>query len=85
MNSDGTEIMSKRPLKRYINLEANYHDVLNYEDTKRPPHWMLDYSGYKVENFDVPIDVYLTLPQGSLKRMFGVDITWDDDFQVVEL
>lgn len=86
VNSDGSEIMSKRPLKRFFSIKANKNDVLSYQDTQQLPHWMLDYSGVDIgKRGDAPIDVYLTLPQGSLKRLFGVDITWDDDFQIVEL
>ena len=85
-NSDGSEIISKMPLKRYINYETNKKDVLSYNDTQRPPHWMLDYTGIEVaKNGDNPIDTYLTLPKGSIKRMFGVDLTWEDEVKVIEL
>ncbi|MBP5722176.1 MAG: hypothetical protein J6X18_01140 [Bacteroidales bacterium] len=86
VNSDGSEIMSKRPIKRYIDYETSKNDVLSWGDTKRPPHWMLDYSGIElVKTGDAPIDVYLTLPTGSLKRMFGIDMTWEDEFKTIEL
>ena len=86
-NSDGSEIISKRPLKRYIDKEHNSGDTLSYEDTIQPPHWMLDYTGIVLHSKtgEVPIDVYLTLPHGSLKRMFGVEITWNDEIKEIEL
>lgn len=33
VNSDGTEIISKQLIKRYIDYETNMRDVLCYNDT----------------------------------------------------
>ena len=86
VNSDGTEILSKQSLKRYIDYHTNEKDVLSFNDTQQPPHWMLDYTGVDVPRNGVnPIDTYLTLPSGSIKRMFGIDMTWDDEFKTIEL
>ena len=86
VNSDGTEIMSKQKLKRFISYEENKMDVLCFDDTKQPPHWMLDFTGMKVPKQGVfPVNVYLTLPTGSIKRMFGLDLTWEDEVATVEL
>lgn len=86
VNSDGTEIISKQPLKRYIDFKTNEKDPLTYEDTQRPPHWMLDYTNIKiVGNYDVPIDRYLSLPAGSIEKMFGHIMTWEDEVKTVEL
>ena len=86
VTSDGTEIMSKFPIKRYFDYNTNEKDVLCYKDTQQPPHWMLDFTGRKVGKSGwMPVDEYITLPQGSLKRMFGVKMTWDDEFQIVDL
>lgn len=86
VNSDGTEIISKKPIKRYIDYETNKEDVLAFNDTLQPPHWMIDFTGEKVPRTGVlPVDMFLTLPKGSLKSMFGVDMTWDDDYRVVTL
>lgn len=85
-NSDGSEIIAKMPLKRYIDYETNKKDVLSYNDTKKPLHWILDFTGIEVPRLGFnPVDQYLTLPKGSLKSMFGVDMTWDDDFRAVTL
>lgn len=86
VNSDGTEIMSKQKLKRYLGEKENSEDVMSFEDTRRPPHWMLDYTGVHVpKSGAIPIDVYLNLPPGSIRRMFGIDLTWGDECAVVEL
>lgn len=86
VNRDGTEIMSKFPIKRYIDYETNKKDVLSFKDTQQPAHWMLDFTDRHVGKSGwIPVDEYLTLPHGSLKRMFGVDMTWEDDFKTVEL
>lgn len=79
-NSDGSEIISKQPLKRYIDYNTNKGDVLSFRDTQLPPHWMLDYTDIKVNrNGEVPIDVYLTLPNGSIKRLFNISLSWEDE------
>ena len=49
VNSDGTEIISKQLIKRYIDYET------------------------------------MVLPKGSLKKMFNVDLTWEDDYKIIEL
>lgn len=86
VNSDGTEMMSKQKIKRYFNYEKNKEDVLSFGDTQQPPHWMLDFTGMKVPKLGVfPVNVYLTLPAGSIKKMFGIDLTWEDEFVTVEL
>lgn len=86
VNSDGTEMMSKQKLKRFISYEENKTDVLCFDDTQQPPHWMLDFTGMRVpKNGVFPVNVYLTLPTGSIKRMFGLDLTWEDEFVTVEL
>lgn len=66
VNSDGTEIISKRPIKRFFDAYTNRDDVFSFNDTKRPPHWKLDYTGIELTKFgDAPIDVYLTLPKAQ--------------------
>ena len=85
-NSDGSDIISKRPIKRFYDTKVNQHDVFSYNDTLRTPHWKLDYDGIHVpKTGDAPIDVYLTLPKGSIEKMFGISLTWEDDFKTVEL
>ena len=86
VNQDGSEIISKMPLKRYIDYETNKKDVLCYNDTLQPPHWTLDYTGIEIGKTGVaPIDIYLTLPTGSIKRMFGIELTWNDNFKIINL
>lgn len=86
VNQDGSEIVSKKPIKRYIDYETNKKDVISYRDTELPPHWILDYTGIEVpKTGDAPIDVYLTLPSGTIKKMFGLDLTWNDNFKIIEL
>ena len=86
VNWDGTCMVSKQPIKRYIDYKTNEDDVMSFKDTQQGPHWMLAYTGIDVpKGGDIPIDRYLTLPRGAIKRMFGVDMTWSDDFKVIEL
>lgn len=86
VNRDGTCMVSKQPIKRFIDFKSNVEDVMSFKDTLQGPHWMLDYTGMNVpKGGDIPIDVYLTLPAGAIKRMFGVDMTWEDDFKIIEL
>lgn len=86
VNKDGSEIISKLPLKRFIDYETNEKDVMSYNDSIKPPHWMVDYTGIEIpKTGHMPIDEYLTLPSGSLSRMFGENLTWEDEFKTVEL
>ena len=86
VNSDGSEVISKQPLKRFFDKETNRSDVFSFKDTQLPPHWVLDYTGISVGKWgDMPIDRYLTLPAGSIKKMFGVALTWEDEVEIVEL
>ena len=86
VNSDGSEIISKQKLKRYIDYKTNENDVLSFEDTRQPPHWMLDYTGIKVAwKGEIPVNKYLTLPSGSIYRMFGISLTWDDEAREVDI
>ena len=86
VNKDGSCIISKQKLKRYIDYSTNIKDVLSFEDMKMGPHWMLDYEGIEVpKTGDMPVNVYLTLPKNSLKTMFNVDMTWEDDYKEIEL
>ena len=84
-NSDGSEIMSKQKIKRYFDEKTNDKDALSFKDTQLPPHWMLDYSGIEVHSYDVPVDRYLTLPNGAIEKMFGIKLTWDDEFVEIDL
>lgn len=85
VNSDKTEIISKQPLKRFFDEKTNERDIFSYNDMKRPPHWMLDYAGIKIHKYDVPIDRYLNLPEGSIRKIFGVDLSWENDCVEIEL
>lgn len=86
VNSDGSCIISKQKLKRFINYEINKQDVFSYNDTKMPPHWILDYTNVEVPHIgDMPIDRYLTLPKGAIERMFGIHMTWNDEYREIEL
>lgn len=86
VNSDSSEIISKQKIKRYIDYETNKHDVLCFEDTQQPPHWMLDYEGIEIPRTgDLPIGKFLILPHGSINKMFNIDMTWEDDYKEVEL
>lgn len=85
-NSDGTEIVSKQKLMRYTTYEECGKETLSFNDTQQPPHWMLDYRGMHVPKCGVfPVDVYITLPSGSLNKMFGIELTWEDEFKTIEL
>ena len=88
VNSDGTEIISKLPIKRFFDEKTNETDVFCYNDTKQPPHWFIDYSKTDIHISKWghnPVDEYLTFPSGALKKMFGVDLTWNDEFKEIEL
>ena len=86
VNKDGSEIISKLPLKRFIDYKTNKEDVMSYNDTIKPPHWMVDYSGIEIpKTGHVPIDEFLTLPSGSLFRMLGENLKWEDEFKIIEL
>ena len=86
VNSDGTAIISKMPLKRYIDYETNKDDVLCFKDTQLPPHWIMDYTGINIPKLgDIPIDKYLTVPAGAIQKMFGFIMTWDTEAIEVEV
>ena len=88
VNSDGTGIISKFPLKRFFDKDTNREDVFSFKDTKQPPHWIVDYS--KTDTIfgrygHAPIDEFLTLPCDSIKKIFNLDITWEDEYKIIEL
>jgi hypothetical protein len=86
VNSDGSEIISKQPLKRYISYDHNQRDLICYNDVLQPPHWMPDYSGVKVGKFGlIPVGDFITLPSGSIKKLFGESLTWEDESKTIEL
>lgn len=86
VNSDGTEIISKQKLMRYTNFDECQKEVLSFDDTQKPPHWMPDYRGMHVpKNGVFPVDVFLTLPSGAIKKMFNIEMTWQDEIKTVEL
>ena len=77
VNSDGTGIISKFQLKRFFD-----------KDTKQPPHWIVDSSKTDTifGRYDhSPIDEFLTLPCDSIKKIFNLDITWEDEYKIIEL
>ena len=85
VNSDGTAIISKMPLKRYFDYETNKGDVLSFKDTQQPPHWIMDYAGIELPKIgDIPIDKYLTVPAEAIYKMFGVIMTWATEAIEVE-
>ena len=88
VNSDGTGIISKFQLKRFFDKDTNREDVFSFKDTKQPPHWIVDYS--KTDTIfgrygHSPIDEFLTLPCDSIKKIFNLDITWEDEYKIIEL
>ena len=88
VNSDGTGIISKFPLKRFFDKDTNREDVISFKDTEQPPHWIVDYS--KTDTIfgrygHSPIDEFLTLPCDSIKKIFNLDITWEDEYKIIEL
>lgn len=85
VNSDGTGIISKMPLKRFFDKETNRNDVFSFKDTQLPPHWIMDYSGIEIPKIgDIPIDKYLTVPAEAIYKMFGVIMTWATEAIEVE-
>lgn len=86
VNHDGTCMVSKQKIKRFLGYETNKSDTMSYNDLIQPPHWMLDYTGISLEKFgDIPVDTFLTLPEGALKKMFDIEMTWNDDFKEIEI
>lgn len=87
VNSDNTCIISRHPLKRFYDRDTNREDVISYKDTQLPPHWIIDYKNTDVEigKYHMAIDEYLTLPADGIKKMFNIDMTWDDEQQIIEL
>lgn len=86
VNQDGTCIISKQKIKRFLDYETNNHDIMSYSDSIQPPHWMLDYTGIPIgKSGDFPVDKFLTLSKGALKKMFDIEMTWEDDFKEIEI
>lgn len=81
-NRDGSEIISKLPLKRFIDYETNREDVLSYKDSISPNHWIVDYKAAGVnipKTGHIPADEYITIPSIIISKFLGRDITWDDE------
>lgn len=88
VNSDGSEIISKLPLKRFIDYETNKSDVMSYNDSIRPNHWIVDYKSSGIDipkTGHMPVDEYITIPRNIISKKFGVSITWDDEPFEVEI
>ena len=82
VNSDGSGIISKLPLKRFIDYETNKGDVMSYNDSIRPNHWIVDYksSGVNIpKTGHIPADEFITIPRIIISKLLGRDITWDDE------
>ncbi len=88
VNSDNTCIISKIPIKRFFDEDTNKEDIFSFKDTKLPPHWIGDYKKANINPGKwghYPIDEYLTLPEGSIKKMFNIDINWNDESKMIEI
>ena len=88
VNSDRTGIISKFPLKRFFDKDINREDVFSFNDTEQPPHWIIDYS--KTDTIfgkygHTPIDEFLTLPPEGIKKLLNIELTWKDEYKIIEI
>lgn len=88
VNSDKTGIISKFPLKRFFNKDTNHKDIFAFKDTLQPPHWIVDYSQTNTifgRCGHAPIDEFLTLPPEGIKKLFNIELTWKDEYKIIEI
>ena len=81
-NSDGTGILSTRPLRRFIDLD---NDVCSYQDTRLVPHWCGAFKKGEIEgNYHIPVGEYLFLPKKIVSLLAGKELTWEDEPIIIE-
>ena len=88
VNSDGTSIISKFPLKRFFDKDTNREDVFSVKDTEQPPHWIVDYSQTDTvfgRYGHMPVDEFLTLPTDGIKKLLNIELTWEDEYKIIEI
>lgn len=88
VNSDGTGIISKFPLKRFFDKDTNREDVISFKDTEQPPHWIIDYSKTDIifgRYGHAPINEFLTLPTDGIKKLLNIELTWEDGYKIIEI
>ena len=86
VNEDGTELISNKILFRAEPALQNSIDKFDpsYEmyRYKCKGVWADDYStGY----YNVPIFTGTVLPKGTIEKLTGVKLTWDDDYLIYEI
>lgn len=81
-NSDGTGIISIRPLRRFYEED---HQPCSFQDIDWVPHWVMDFSGEDLpKNGYNPIGEYMYIPRGFLTQLAGKEMSWDDEPIVLE-
>lgn len=76
-DSDGTECIYQYELERHIGLATNdSSQMICYEDfeLKRRDFWTM-----KPNNSKYPYANRIFLPLGSIKKLIGKDLTWEDE------
>ena len=82
VNADGTEIIRNRKPKRYFGTEKEREtERLSYDDFYKKNIWISDYD--HISNDDFPVrgmrTTFLILPSGTIEKILGHPLTWDDD------
>lgn len=82
VNKDGTEIISECELRRFIDKlhETNRMDYsCRCVDFENPnPHWTPKLKVEDTPKFGKLIAI-LKLPKGTIKKLIGRELTWDDE------
>lgn len=84
VNKDGTEIICERELTRFIPGNPITHAVCSVKvlmDNK--PCWIPKVENSECGTYGLIVNL-VTLPKGSIKRLIGRELTWEDECVIIE-
>lgn len=83
VNKDGTEVICERELTRFIPGDQKTHEVCSIKVLfNNKPCWIkVDPS--ECGTYGLIVNA-LILPKGSIKRLIGRELTWDDECVIIE-
>jgi hypothetical protein len=80
VNKDGTEKIYDYEIERLVGLgKSDTDQLISYENLGKSDFWtMKNTKGYDFPKCGI-FDVSIELPKGSIKKLTGIDLTWDDE------
>lgn len=84
VNKDGTEVICERELTRFIPEDKSTHKVCPVKvlmDNK--PCWIPKVKVSECGTYGLWVSAMI-LPKGTIKRIIGRELTWEDDPVIIE-